>query len=353
MLSTIHIKNFRAFRDLTVEKLARVNLFVGTNNTGKTSLLDAVELLAGGGEPYFLYRVARRIDDRLNDAVDARQLFHGRSLAVGNGFSIDGQSGRCVVVEIEPIHDPSGDGGRSMGEFSGPLFDDDRASIAATRYLEIRGPGPGAPFTWEFLPSGMLPYRRSVSGKSTKEPIFHLGTAPMEVSQASDLWGRVVLTPQEEWVTEMLRVIEPNIERIAFGAEDARGTFFIKMTGQTERVPMGSMGDGIRRLLGLALHLARCAKGTFLMDEIDTGLHYSVMVNMWRMVIDAAHRLDIQIFATTHSIDCIHALAKLYEQSPETANDVLLHRIDRGAPTAMTYTVEQLRIAAEHHMEVR
>jgi hypothetical protein len=77
------------------------------------------------------------------------------------------------------------------------------------------------------------------------------------------------------------------------------------------------------------------------------------MVDMWRLIIEAAKRLDIQIFATTHSLDCIHALAKLYEQAPEATSDVLLHRIDRGAPTAMTYTAEQLRIAAEHHMEVR
>jgi hypothetical protein len=352
MLSTIRISKFRAFRELTVEKLARVNLFVGTNNAGKTSLLDAVELLAGGGEPYFLYRIARRIDDRSPDVVDIRQLFHGRSLAIGNGFSIGSPDRRSVVVEIEPIHDQLGNE-LSLDELLHPHFDDDQASIAATRYLEIRVSELEEPYTWDFSPSGMLPYRRMVSRKSTKEPILHLGTAPMEAAQASDLWGRVVLTPQEGWVTEMLRVIEPNIERIAFGAEDTRGTFFIKLVGQTERIPLGSMGDGIRRLLALSLHLAQCAKGTFLMDEIDTGLHYSVMVDMWRMVIEAANRLDIQIFATTHSIDCIHALARLHEKLPDITNDVLLHRIDRGAPTAMTYTAEQLRIAAEHHMEVR
>ena len=56
------------------------------------------------------------------------------------------------------------------------------------------------------------------------------------------------------------------------------------MQGISDRIPIGSMGDGIWRLLGLALALALTEGGILLVDEIDTGLHYSVMENMWKLV---------------------------------------------------------------------
>ncbi len=353
MLSRIHIQGFRAFRELTVDRLARVNLFVGTNNAGKTCVLDAVELLAGGGEPYFLYRIARRLEDRVPDAVDVRQLFHGRSLAIGSKFMIEERDQRRVVAEIVP---QAGTLDTNTGNWDSSLrlpSESDEQSIAETRCLELTGTILDVPYPMEFSSSGLLRYARNVSRKMTADPILYIGTTPIDAAQSASLWGRVVLTPQEAWVTDTLRVIEPDIERIALVTEDSRSAFFIKMAGQDQRVPLGSMGDGIRRMLGLSLHLAQCAKGSLLIDEIDSGLHYSVMVKMWRMIIEAAKRLDIQIFATTHSLDCIHALADLYDQSPEIASELLLHRIDRGAPTAMTYTAEQLHIAAEQHMEVR
>ena len=52
------------------------------------------------------------------------------------------------------------------------------------------------------------------------------------------------------------------------------------------------------RMLGLALALANAKGGVLLVDEIDTGLHYSIMGDMWRMVGKLAATLDVQVFAT-------------------------------------------------------
>lgn len=45
MLNAIHIQNFRLFKDFQLHDLARVNLVVGKNNAGKSSLLEALYLL--------------------------------------------------------------------------------------------------------------------------------------------------------------------------------------------------------------------------------------------------------------------------------------------------------------------
>src|SRR6202034_3737992 len=95
-----------------------------------------------------------------------------------------------------------------------------------------------------------------------------------------------------------------------------RSSIFVKCTGIDERIPIGSMGDGIWCLLGIALHLVATRNGVLLIDEIDTGLHYSVMETMWKLVLKTAERLDIQVFATTHSRDCYEALAAISRADP-------------------------------------
>ncbi len=78
----------------------------------------------------------------------------------------------------------------------------------------------------------------------------------------------------------------------------------VKCTGVKSRIPIGSLGDGIWRMLGLILVLVRSQDGVVLIDEIDTGLHFTVLSNMWKLVYETAKRLNVQVFATTHSNDC-------------------------------------------------
>ena len=46
MFTTLKITDFRGFADLRLDGLRRVNLVVGRNNAGKTSLLEAIALVA-------------------------------------------------------------------------------------------------------------------------------------------------------------------------------------------------------------------------------------------------------------------------------------------------------------------
>src|SRR5207244_1531771 len=114
---------------------------------------------------------------------------------------------------------------------------------------------------------------------------------------------------EEELVVRALRFIDTEIERVAplvspywFGGT-SRGGFVVRRRGE-ERVPIGSFGDGIWRMFALAVALSRVKGGLLLIDEIDTGLHFTVMTEMWRFVNDVSKEFNIQVFATTHSYDC-------------------------------------------------
>jgi hypothetical protein len=188
----------------------------------------------------------------------------------------------------------------------------------------------------------------------TPRPVQFLGTEAVSALRLGQFWDSVVLTPEEEGVVTAIRIVEPDIERIAFVGEGRSSrSIFLKPRGTDQRLPVGSAGDGLKRLLALALHLFSAKGGYLLVDEIDTGLHHSVMVDMWKLVIETARRLGVQVLATTHSLDCVRALAWVQEKNPQIASEVTLHRVERGLPSTVRYTMDELAIAAEHHLEVR
>jgi len=116
---------------------------------------------------------------------------------------------------------------------------------------------------------------------------------------------------------------------------------------------MGSMGDGIWRLLGIALTMVNAKGKVLLIDEIDTGFHYSVMVDLWKLIWKTAKELDIQVFATTHSRDCWEALGELIEAEEIYGDEIMIHRIDAKRDRSTSYDTDKIVIAAEDQVEVR
>jgi predicted ATPase len=197
------------------------------------------------------------------------------------------------------------------------------------------------------------PPRRRL-GQSSQRVNF-LAAEAADLTLLGELWDALVLTPEEEEVIRALRIIEPRIERVAFLTEGrgALANILLKLNDSDQRLPLGSFGGGMRLLLALALNLLSARGGILLVDEIDTGLHYSVLVAMWRLLVESAKRLDIQVFATTHSLDCVQALARLRRKSPEIAAEVTVHRVEKDASKTVVYDADEIATAADSHIEVR
>jgi predicted ATP-dependent endonuclease of OLD family len=106
-------------------------------------------------------------------------------------------------------------------------------------------------------------------------------------------------------------------------------------------------------MLALALALAKTQNGILLVDEIDTRLHYSVMGDMWRLVAETARRYNIQVFATTHSFDCVRGLDWLCRKYPELGAEVSIQKIEPELPMAVALDAEQIKISVEQDIEVR
>lgn len=358
MLTALHIENYRSFASLDVPSLARVNLFVGVNNAGKTTLLDAVDLLAYRDSVEALWRAPeRRGEVSVGDPggasaawdtidFDLSLVLHQRVFKEGPGFLIEAKTAALPQFVRTVLSRVKGNGltlnfDSDLGEqVSIDISPHGRLVETGHRSRDQRG------LTWHRVTVETdLPETRFIS------------TQQDDLQEVAASWEEIVLTPDEQPILAALQILEPDLERIAYVGTSVPGShgrgFVVKMKGSDRRLPLGSLGDGMRRMLAIALQLVRARGGYLLVDEIDAGLHHSVMASLWRLVVKTAVRLDVQVFATTHSHDCVYALAALCEEERSLAEEVAVHRIERSNPRTVRYSAEEIAIAAEHRLEVR
>ena len=117
-------------------------------------------------------------------------------------------------------------------------------------------------------------------------------------------------------------------------------------------VPLKSFGDGVNRLFGIVLSLVNAKDGCLLIDEFENGLHHAVQANAWRMIFKIAAELNVQVFATTHSLDAIDAFQHVAREVPETG--VLVRLARRGQAIVSTvFSEDELAVVARNQIEVR
>ena len=351
--------------------LGRVNLLVGANNCGKTSILECIELLRQPGALGVLSDITRRRGEwgYLSDEdPTVRRGARWDSLDVSHLFA-----NRALRGQIRIEADRSGDiatagwNNRVRVYTEGPTvrdYDEWGAEVPEGTedeplVLHVEWSDPDDHYKVILTDDGLLFQRRlPIRGRrGSSQTVQFVRTSGMTALDVVRTFSKFVLTPKEDAITKALRIVEPAIERIAPVADDrahftrnAPGGVVLKLREVVDRVPIGSVGDGMWRMLGLALSLANAEGGVLLVDEIDTGFHFSVMEDMWRMINKQAGSLSVQVFATTHSRDCYESLAAIAISEP---SDVTIQRIDRSRTEAVRFSREAILAAAERGIEVR
>jgi len=369
MLKTLKIENFRCFQEFELQQLGRLNLLVGTNNSGKTSILEAIQLLTSPynleilkdimmsrGEYLLTDKLKLNFGNRYEKyELDIRHLFYGHEINIGSRFSILGKNNNHeeekILVSVE-----------KTGQLS--LFEDLQELVLMINSVARNNEQLGFPLSSQ---EGMiLDYLRGFP-----KDIKNLGVKTQFVTSSSlttekmiKLFDQVVLNPEEDLVIKALQIIEPNIKRIANLSSDqyrkypryndnSRSGFVVLFEDNNQRIPIGSLGDGIWRILGLTLALVNARNGILLVDEIDTGLHFTTMSDMWKLVWETAKELNVQVFATTHNSDCWTSLATIANAENPSEEGITIHRIEKGKNHSIVFTEPEIVIAAEEDIEVR
>ncbi len=374
MISSIHIEGFRGFERFDMDELAPVNLLVGANNSGKTSLLEALHLLTSRADPRALWQILWRRGEngiertrpsgRVYPEVDTSHLFTGHQLHVETAFTLSAMNQtprQHLKVEVADLTDKESDLFSSPGENIPQLG------------LRLKGaPSPIA----DLIP---LSSTGALSAESLDTPrrlrrggardhvsrVRYITTDAMDAEELVEMWNVIALTADEELVLTALACIDPGIERIValstpyrrdWAGSAGRTGFIVKHSRFENPVPIGSMGDGIWRLFSLAIAITQCRGGVLLVDEIDTGLHFSAMSDMWKLIVKTARIFEVQVFATTHNYDCLNSLASNASASSRDEYPgpaISVQRIERDKNRAVSYTEEEIKKAIQHFVEIR
>jgi len=344
MYKSFEIHNFKCFRELKLDKLARINLIAGMNNTGKTALLEAIFLSSG---VYNLELFLRLSHVR---KVNGMNLSPRRWGEYPFGFFFN-QFNVSNNIEILSEDTLSGCSSTQISVSPNSPSSETTASLILKHKDGSKSEDIGCHLT--INKEGHIGLSGSVSSFPLFETFFYDSGVTLDPQQQAELYGGLQVIGKENHVFEILKVIEPHLRHITSVAT-AGGPVLYGDIGIGHLISLHLMGGGIAHLANFVLRIASIPNGVILIDEIENGLHYSVMTNVWKAIASAAKEYNVQIFATTHSWECIRYAYEAFASSKK--DDFLLHRLDRQGNdeiTVVTYDLKALGEFLEFGLEVR
>ncbi|AZQ61721.1 DUF2813 domain-containing protein [Flammeovirga pectinis] len=363
---TLEIKDFKGIQSLTVEGLKKINFIVGKNNSGKSTLLDALYLIAKQGDPRSIIELFDIRQSSLRKGKDLKFLFPRANtklfpdlLAFDNekswGIRLQAYSGDLKdghLIGLENI-DLEIDGIRLLNEKStrreSLLKQNDKgfsghasSTIVVRKHEDTTFYNRKVPFEFKF------------NDTQKGIPINYVPSSPTYQNLLEETQSVVQKRKKTELVA-VLNEIEPLVEDIEILGEEIG----IGLKGWEEIAPLKTMGEGFVKLFGLVVAMLNAKDGICLIDEIENGLHYSVLEKIWKHVIHVANELNVQLFITTHNIEILESFINSVEgneQLKQTKEETTLNRIlfhpEKGH-LAQTYSFEEIQKQIELGNELR
>ena len=364
MYASLDISGFRCVGGLTVEPLARVNLIAGPNNVGKTALLEALWMLSHPTAPREALRVSQWRDSA--DYGKGRlfaDLFlgYGTGLAIGLGAKDCGKGNRILNITHKyrsewPIVDWDGVHETELEDEAISNFDLDNELVF--EYTDETGIKFSTK-AWLDVDSTsgrlrpVLKDSRKTAATASYPCAFQHSNTRYNARRLASLFGDAQRASYVSSVEKIVRLLEPRLERMET-ITDGRGIPSIYAhIGRGLPIPMSVMGDGTKRLLSMVLPFLRLRNGVMLIDEVENGLHHSVLVDVWKDLDWLSREFNVQVFATTHSYECIRAANEAF--SEVESGDLHFHRLNRKRDQVrvVTYTKSMLDSNIEYLWELR
>lgn len=374
MYDRIRIQNFRGIRDLTVENLGRVNLLVGGNDVGKTSVLEALALLHMSQTGYELEQILENrgytvAESRLGERVSVQGALDGLFRHGARSFSVVGvraapdlesgamefrEFGLTGTVDLSDAPPPKffahllaqlspqqhtqlyyTDLGPELSSL--PAYQATPAQVKVTLH-------PGIP---RDLPA---PFAANWNGDAA----FFPGNVRVGMPALAKWLSTIEGTPAKREIDKVLQNLDGRFERlaVAYDGEVAGPALNVTIADGQGTLPAALLGDGVRRIVEIVALLPRKGVTLGLIDEVDIGIYAKRLPHVWRLFADISGATNVQLFATTHSWECVEAAITVARESPI---DVRLHRIDRIGDDlrVTTFDHETAEAALELNVEVR
>jgi len=312
-ITNLTIENFRGFDEVKLSGLQAVNLIVGENNAGKTSFLEALAAVASPHAFQQLPGLFRATESHSNPRFFRWMLRDAPGVVEGFIEATGPELGNRISFYPKMPPDPA-QGARVQ----------DSARLQA------------------------------FASRTSKEMRFcavsvHHGTPD---SLVKSFGGAVRPSSGEEIMHEVLRSVDSRIKRIRVDPTEHGNIIAVDM-GLSESIPLSQAGQGIFRLVAILSVLLGMKPQLCVIDEIENGIHYTALPRMWRGLAKVSELLGIQIFATTHSKECLEAAHRVFcVEDPDKVRDFAVIQIMRVKERIMARVLDEEHVDAAVEIDI-
>jgi len=272
-ITEIEIKNFKCFDNFKTEGFKRVNLIGGKNNVGKTAFMEAV------------YVNTKAIDLKSFVAALDDIKFMRENLNILGGYEND------VKKNIEQFNN---------------IFTKSNINLASYTIEDINGVKK---YIFNFngenieVNVNQFSYERSIA-----KSIVFIDNFGLSNNQIIGLYASVQKKNEEYFLDEILKEFDSRIE--SFKIIDNKPQ--CEINGKYYEIT--EFGDGVRHLVSIITTLFFCEDGYLFIDEVDNGFHYTKLDELWKIILEVSDKLNVQVFATTHSKECIESFNRVQKK---------------------------------------
>lgn len=323
VLKSLTLEKFRGIEDLDLQGLAPVTLLFGSNNSGKTSVLEAAGLILRPFDPGQWITTARQRDLNLPLPDGLWSLFPGGAVPTYE----EGPPTSALLKIRASLAGSHGHESRQL-EADATTTLEYSSNEAGAEFIRIRAKVDETTHEMAFRPnqSAVLVKSKWLYRVYSVTPATH-----RQVHLLVGHLGDAVQQGKKRFAIEIMQIFDPLIQDIDTVSTFGRETICVT---HKERgiVDLSSFGDGMRRAVAMALAIARAGSGVVLIDEIEAGIHAHALEGVFANLLRMAHETNVQIIATTHSLEAIDAIIDVASEvgSPLSVAGFYIKKRDQG-----------------------
>lgn len=304
-LSYFKVENFKRFKSLELKNLGQINLIVGDNSVGKTSVLEA--LLFSEYKTDFLKNLHRTLCLREIHIHNYPDPFTGNQRFIDENYlkyifdpekvlSFRYQNGKYNKKKEIKLKVVTFDELKKSGKIKKIKYDLSKNQSKYWSEFQLNNSSPEIDFLYldeQLHRQRLMPFIPCQKSYDSDLPAYY-----------SDLVKRGKKSKHR--LIQNLKLFAPKIEDIeSLDLIDDRNHIMAYLEDRDSAIPIASMGEGINRLLRIMLQMEMERNNRLMIDEIDAGVYYKRFKDFWKAILISAKNSNVQVFATTHNYEAL------------------------------------------------
>ena len=352
MLTNVNIKNFRGINKIEINNFKTINIFLGKNNCGKTSILEAVFLIIGMSNPVFNISINNFRDYIHHETDGFRLIFKDLDYDPPVEISARDKKNNIRQLEIRPFFSSKNGLQNSMqNKISTNSISDVHDITGLKLNFSINKIKHEAKIEINF--QHPVNYNQVLSQKYDESYKATYITPKINNLNLDKRIEKIIVNKKQDLLISSLKNIDPNITSISLGTN---GRVYFDINGIDKLIPVNIMGDGVRRILSILTTIIDTKNGIVIIDEIENGLHYSSLFTLWESLLNAAIENNVQIFISSHNYEILKNLNDLVKNKDKATKDcITCYSIKRTQKLikAYQYNFDDFNNAITEGIEIR